>query len=74
MGPEVVIEQVENGRCDLGIGTFSGEDPDVESQTALRDQLMIFGVAPSRFRRTRVGRLVGNGQSTNHHADSDKQY
>lgn len=42
IGPEIVIEQVRNGRCDLGVGTFSGEDSDVESQTALRDQLMIF--------------------------------
>ncbi len=42
VGPEIVIEQVRTGRCDLGVGTFSGEDSDVESQTALRDQLMIF--------------------------------
>lgn len=42
VGPETVIKQVRNGRCDLGIGTFSGEDSDVESQTALRDQLMVF--------------------------------
>jgi len=42
VGPEVVIEQVRNGRCDLGVGTFSGEDSDVESQPALRDQLMVF--------------------------------
>jgi DNA-binding transcriptional LysR family regulator len=42
VGPEVVIEHVRNGRCDLGVGTFTGEDPNVESQTALRDQLMIF--------------------------------
>jgi len=42
VGPDIVIEQVRNGRCDLGVGTFSGEDSDVESQTALRDQLMVF--------------------------------
>lgn len=42
IGPEVVIEQIRNGRCDLGVGTFSGQDADIESQTALRDQLMIF--------------------------------
>lgn len=42
VGPETVIEQVRNGRCDLGVGTFSGDNLDVESQTALSDQLMIF--------------------------------
>lgn len=42
VGPEVVIEQVRSGRCDLGVGTFSGQDSDVESQTALKDQLMVF--------------------------------
>lgn len=42
VGPEVVIEQVRSRKCDLGVGTFSGNDPDLESQTALQDQLMIF--------------------------------
>ena len=42
VGPDVVVDQVRNARADLGVGTFSGEDTDIESVTALKDQLMIF--------------------------------
>lgn len=42
VGPEEVIEQVRSGRCDLGVGTFSGNDADLVSQTVLKDQLMVF--------------------------------
>jgi DNA-binding transcriptional LysR family regulator len=42
VGPEIVIEQIRSGRCDLGVGTFTGTDADLESQAAIQDQLMIF--------------------------------
>lgn len=42
VGLEIVIERVRTGPCDLSVGGFSGEDSDVESQTALHDQLMVF--------------------------------
>ena len=39
---ESILEQVRNGRCDLGVGTFPTGDPDLESQLAFQDQLMVF--------------------------------
>ncbi|MDH7792570.1 MULTISPECIES: LysR substrate-binding domain-containing protein [Ochrobactrum] len=42
VGSEIFIEQVRPGRCALGVSTLSGEDTNIDSQTALRDQLMIF--------------------------------
>ncbi|WP_407977372.1 hypothetical protein ACJKIH_19880 [Brucella pseudogrignonensis] len=40
VGLEIVIGRVRTGPWDLSVGGFSGEDSDVESQTALHDQLM----------------------------------
>lgn len=42
IGPEHVLDQVRNGRADLGVGTFSGADTEISGITALKDQMMIF--------------------------------
>jgi len=49
VGPEVVVEQVRSGKCDLGVGTFSSNEADLDGQSALHDQLMIFASPSHEF-------------------------
>jgi len=39
---DAIVAQVLAGRADLGIGTFTTDEPGLDSQNAVRDQLMAF--------------------------------
>lgn len=42
VGTEQILERVRSGRADLGLGTFRPGEEGIESQSVLRDQLMVF--------------------------------
>jgi DNA-binding transcriptional LysR family regulator len=42
VGPELVVERVRTGHCDLGVGTFSAGEAGLESLPVLQDRLMVF--------------------------------
>lgn len=48
---DIIIEQIRNGRCDLGVGTFAEDEAGLQSLTALQDRLMVFTSPAHNFAR-----------------------
>ncbi|PVB59899.1 LysR family transcriptional regulator [Labrenzia sp. 011] len=42
VGTDLIVPRVRNGLCDLGVGTFTGDEDGLEKQDILADRMMVF--------------------------------